>query len=84
MLQLVTSEDLVLLEDLQRVHLLCVFLLDKKHFTVATLSDDLDLFEVTNADAITSRVGIAHLLHLVDRFLVHFFLHSERGDRQAF
>ena len=79
MLQLVTSEDLVLLEDLERIHLLCVFLLDKEHLTVASLANDLDLFEITDTNAISGGVSIAHLLHLVDRFLMHFFLHSERA-----
>ena len=48
-LELVTAQDLVLLQNFERIHLLGVFLLDQKHLSVAAFANDLELGEVTHA-----------------------------------
>ena len=48
-LELVTAQDLVLLQNFECVHLLGVLLLDKEHLTVAAFADHLELGEVTHA-----------------------------------
>ena len=49
MLELVTAQDLVLLQNFERIHLLGVFLLDQEHLSVAAFANDLELGEVTHA-----------------------------------
>ena len=71
MLELIASQNFALLEDFERVHLLCVFLLDEEDLAVAALADHLDRAEVTHRDLPSLGLGpIAHELHLIDRFLV--------------
>ena len=75
--QLVSAQNLSLLQDFESVHLLRVFFLHKKHLTITSLSDYFDCLEVTHANSSSPRQSArAHLLHLVNRFLICGFLRT--------
>ena len=50
MLILVTLQDLLLLKNLERVHLLRVFLLHEQNFTIGALTNDGEGLEVFGGD----------------------------------
>ena len=67
MLQLVASQNFAFLQDFERVHLFCVLLLHKEHFSIAALSDDFDRAEVAHGNIASARLcAVAHLLELGD------------------
>ena len=60
---MVPTQDLTLLEDLHRVELSIIFLLDEEHLTVGTLADDGEHPEVGLADlACLALLSVDHVL----------------------
>ena len=83
MLELITAQNLALLQDFEGVHLLGVLLLNEEHLAVATLADDLDLAEVAHGDGACLRLlPIAELLHLVHVLLIRCSLPIQQKSRQ--
>lgn len=67
MFELITSENLSLLEDFEGIHFISFFLLDQENFAVATLADDFDGAEAADRDsACFGCLSDTKLLHLVD------------------
>ena len=83
--QLVSAQNLSLLQYFESVHLLSVFFLHKKHLSIASLSDHFDCLEVTHANSSSPRQSTrAHLLHLVNRFLICCFLMTQTEKRDGY
>ena len=76
---LVTLQDLFLLQNLESVHLLCVFLLYEQNFTIGALTNDGEGLEVFGgAGSSFFRFFLHSLLVLLNLLLVVFHLH--RGE----
>lgn len=96
-LELIAAQNLILLQNFERIHLLCVLFLDEEDLTVAALTNNFQLLEVFHRDcARTSLRPGNHGVHLLSigsfingsililLIVLHGLLGFRRGCRSLF